>query len=88
MARCDTCENDYDKAFEVKKDGRTYWFDCFECAIHKLAPACNHCGCRIVGHGVEERGVVYCGASCARAMGATDLRDRGEGPTLEVPLYP
>lgn len=88
MGRCMTCDNDYDKTFDVHKNGQTYTFDCFECAIHQLAPACAHCGCRVLGHGVEEAGAIYCGASCARAMGKVDLRDRGERPMIELPLYP
>ncbi len=87
MGHCATCGNDYDKTFEVHQDGRTYTFDCFECAIHKLAPSCTHCGCRVLGHGVEEDGAIYCGASCARAAGKTDLCDRGE-ESLEVPFCP
>jgi hypothetical protein len=31
-----------------------------------LAPLCAHCGCRIVGHGVEnDAGQMYCCAHCA-----------------------
>ena len=37
MARCETCGNDYDKAFEVTMNGTTHTFDSFECAIHALA---------------------------------------------------
>jgi hypothetical protein len=81
MAQCDTCGNEYDKMFELRKEGRTYSFDCFECAIHALAPQCTHCGCRVLGHGVEEHGSIYCCASCARAMGTTGLRDRGDATT-------
>jgi hypothetical protein len=89
MPRCDTCGNDYDDTFEVRMHERTYAFDCFECAIHKLAPACRHCGCRVLGHGVEEQGSIFCGASCARKMGKIDLRDRGDLiPAREEPLYP
>jgi len=88
MARCMTCGNDYDKAFEVQMNGQAYEFDCFECAIHMLAPVCAHCGCRVLGHGVEEDGEVYCGASCARAMGKTALRDRVDGPFADVLLHP
>ena len=44
MARCETCGNDYDKAFEVTMNGTTHTFDSFECAIHALAPTCRNCG--------------------------------------------
>jgi hypothetical protein len=44
MATCETCGNDYDKAFQVKMNGSTHTFDSFECAIHALAPTCAHCG--------------------------------------------
>jgi hypothetical protein len=76
MARCDVCGNDYDKAFQVMAGGSTYTFDSFECAIHKLAPVCAHCGCRVIGHGVEAQGVIYCCANCARMTGARALADR------------
>lgn len=76
MTVCDTCGNDYDKAFEVTKDGRTYAFDSFECAIHKLAPVCSHCGIRIVGHGVEADNRFFCCAHCAGKAGASGLTDR------------
>lgn len=88
MPRCDTCGNDYDKAFELRTAQGTYTFDCFECAIHKLAPTCEHCGCRVIGHGVEDAGTIYCSASCARDAGRTELRDRGDlTPVIEVPPY-
>jgi hypothetical protein len=76
MPRCDVCGNDYDKAFQVTLGGSTHTFDAFECAIHRLAPACGHCGCKVVGHGVEAGGRMYCCASCARHAGVTSLRDR------------
>jgi hypothetical protein len=77
MGKCDVCGNEYDKAFTVTKAGRTHTFDSFECAIHALAPACAHCGCKVVGHGVEQGGTVYCCAHCAKRSGATGLKDRG-----------
>src|SRR5262245_38640447 len=46
MARCETCGNDYDKAFQVGMNGTTHTFDSFECAIHALAPTCENCGIR------------------------------------------
>jgi len=76
MAKCDVCGNDYDKAFTVMKDEHKYTFDSFECAIHALAPVCAHCSCRVVGHGVEQDGKVFCCASCAKHAGPTKLRDR------------
>lgn len=74
--KCEVCGNDYDKAFNVMMAGETHTFDSFECAISALAPECEHCGCRVVGHGVEEAGSVYCCAHCAKAAGAAGLKDR------------
>lgn len=76
MAQCETCGNEYDKAFQVVLNGRTHVFDCFECAIQALAPLCGHCGCRVIGHGVEARGTVYCCANCARTEHVTGVQDR------------
>jgi hypothetical protein len=75
-ARCETCGNDYDKSFQVIAGGESHTFDSFECAIHALAPSCEHCGLRILGHGVEKNGVIYCCAHCASADGIRELRDR------------
>jgi hypothetical protein len=76
MPRCDVCGNEYDKAFTVSMSGRTHTFDSFECAIHALAPACAHCGCKVIGHGAEQGGRVFCCAHCAKAAGAAGLKDR------------
>jgi hypothetical protein len=76
MARCDVCGNDYDKAFSVTMPDRTGTFDSFECAIHALAPACAHCGCKVIGHGTEHDGAIYCCANCARQSGVQGLEDR------------
>ena len=76
MARCDVCGNDYDKSFEVQMGGRKHTFDSFECAIHSLAPTCAHCGCKIVGHGVEAGSAMYCCANCARHSGVKEVADR------------
>lgn len=70
MGRCDTCGNLYDKPIEILKDGKRYIFDSFECAIQALAPSCAHCKCRIIGHGVEADGVIYCCKHCAAESGA------------------
>lgn len=76
MAVCATCGNSYDKAFQITMGGQTYTFDSFECAIHKLAPACEHCGCKIIGHGHEANGRFYCCAHCASQEGVHALQDR------------
>lgn len=76
MSTCDVCGNEYDRAFTVLMAGRKYTFDSFECAIRALAPDCDHCGCKVIGHGVEEDGVIFCCANCARNAGAKGLRDR------------
>ncbi|MEU6237021.1 Prokaryotic metallothionein [Kitasatospora sp. NPDC047058] len=70
MAICVTCGNDYWLAFEIKTiTGDTYTFDSFECAMEKLAPRCEQCQVRIVGHGVEVAGRFFCCANCARVNG-------------------
>jgi hypothetical protein len=76
MAACHTCGNDYDKAFEVIHAGKRFTFDSFECAIQALAPSCKHCGCRIIGHGLEKDGTFYCCDHCAEKSGVKELRDR------------
>jgi hypothetical protein len=76
MARCEVCGNDYDMAFEVHPQGAVHTFDSFECAIQRMAPVCEHCGCKVIGHGVQAAGSYYCCAHCAQAAGASDVRDR------------
>ena len=76
MAQCETCGNEYDKAFEIVLSGKSHAFDSFECAIQALAPTCNHCGCRILGHGVEADGAMYCCVHCAHQQGVGKVRDR------------
>jgi hypothetical protein len=82
MAKCDVCGNDYARSFEVIAQGKKHVFDSFECAIHKLAPRCEHCECRIIGHGIEADGRFYCCANCARHSGvdaAVDHVEAGAG---------
>ncbi len=76
MPQCETCGNDYDKAMEITREGQTRVFDSFECAIHGMAPECAHCGCRVIGHGVEADGATYCCAHCASAAGVEGIADR------------
>lgn len=76
MAKCEHCGNDYDKTFEIKRGAETHVFDSSECAINMMAPQCAHCGCRIIGHGVESGAKMFCCANCARESGETMLQDR------------
>jgi hypothetical protein len=75
-APCEVCGNVYDKAFSVTIRGETHVFDAFECAISRLAPSCAHCNCRIIGHGMEKGGRMFCCAHCAAASGAPEMVDR------------
>jgi hypothetical protein len=76
MATCEVCGNDYDGAFTVEKDGTDHVFDSFECAIHALAPTCEHCGCRIIGHGIQAGDRMFCCAHCASHSGVEGVADR------------
>ncbi len=81
MAICDTCGNDYDKTFTVSwSDGHSATFDSIECAAAQIAPKCAHCGCRILGHGVESEDAIFCCAHCARKDGNVDIADRSPVP--------
>ena len=67
--KCDVCGNDYDKAMTIEVGGKRGTYDSFECAIHALAPRCAHCGCVVVGHGVERDGgdgTIWCCTHCER----------------------
>jgi hypothetical protein len=74
--KCEVCGNDYDKVFQVLAAGSTHVFDSIECAAQAIAPRCSHCQCRILGHGIETAGKMFCCASCARMDGVTGARDR------------
>jgi hypothetical protein len=79
MSRCEVCDNDYDKAFEVVAAGERHTFDSFECAIHRMAPVCEHCQCKVIGHGTEVDGHFFWCAHCAReSTGADQAQDRVE----------
>lgn len=76
MAQCEVCGNDYDKSFEVVAAGSRHTFDSFECAIHALAPECEHCRCTVIGHGTEVEGHFYCCGHCARQTTDASVSDR------------
>lgn len=76
MKPCEVCGNNYDRAFTVTLDEQEHTFDSFECAIHALAPQCAHCGCRVVGHGVQQDDTIFCCVHCAEHAGVAGLEDR------------
>jgi hypothetical protein len=76
MATCEVCGNEYDKTLEITQNGERHVFDSFECAISALAPTCGHCGVRVVGHGIESQGRVFCCAHCAGQEGVEGAADR------------
>ena len=76
MATCETCGNDYDMPIEITTAGQTHTFDSFECAIHKLAPRCEHCGVTVIGHGIQAEGQFFCCAHCASHAGHESVQDR------------
>lgn len=78
MATCEACGNEYDKTIEVVAAGNRHVFDCFECAIHTMAPICEHCGVQVVGHGAEADEHFFCCAACAGKAGYEGLRDHVE----------
>jgi hypothetical protein len=78
MAQCEVCGNEYDKTMKITRAGETHVFDSFECAIHAIAPACDHCGCKIIGHGIEAGDRMFCCAHCAERSGVEGARDRIE----------
>jgi hypothetical protein len=76
MPICDACGNDYPRAFQiVTAEGRRLIADSVECAAHLIAPTCAHCGCRILGHGIETADAIYCCAACSRHDGKTGAVD-------------
>src|SRR4029077_6221249 len=81
--KCAQCGNNYDESFEVTKGGRTLTFDSFECASAALAPVCPHCGCRIIGHGVQHGDTIYCCVHCAKHEGVQGLVDRDCLPPVQ-----
>ncbi|MCZ7456336.1 hypothetical protein ACIOWI_27525 [Streptomyces sp. NPDC087659] len=75
MAKCEVCGNDYEMSFEVHAAGAVHTFDSIECAAQRMAPICENCQCRILGHGLQADGQFYCCAHCARQKGVAELAD-------------
>ena len=80
---CERCGNWYDKPIVIRTHDSSdeHVFDSFECAIDTLAPRCEHCGCRVIGHGIEDEGRIFCCASCARSSVSRAWPTAGIGTT-------
>jgi hypothetical protein len=72
MAKCENCGNEYDKSFEMIMGGKSHSFDSFECAIHKLAPKCTLCGCRILGQVSSSKARYFAALIVHASMGQQD----------------
>jgi hypothetical protein len=72
LMRCEACGNACEAPMEIRLRGRVRVVDCFECAIHLMAPACARCRGRIIG---QAAGSVYCSPHCARAAASRQSPD-------------
>ena len=77
MGHCEVCGQAYHRPLVVQQDGREHVYDCFQCAIAGMAPACAHCGAKVIGHGMAREGTIYCWAGCA------DAAERGRPTPVE-----
>lgn len=66
MGQCKFCGNSFEIAFSVRMGGQDYDFDSYDCAINALAPHCPRCGNKMVGHGDQSVGAVFCCSHCFR----------------------
>lgn len=71
---CEHCGKLVADLMEIRFQGRTRVFDCFECAIHAMAPPCRHCGSRVIGHSIQAEGRMFCSPHCAEAERTADAR--------------
>jgi hypothetical protein len=81
---CEVCGALSGRGLEVVIDGQSHPFDCFECAAHALAPACELCGCTILGHGIEADGFIFCCTHCEKGYGRKGLIDRTDEPKRKM----
>lgn len=85
MSTCDVCGGNEGRMLTITAGNQSGTFDSFECAIYMMAPACEHCGCRILGHTVESESGIYCCHHCAREAGNPQKPAKAESSGLAVP---
>jgi hypothetical protein len=66
IGACENCGNHYERAFTININNEEHIFDCFECAINKMAPRCHHCRTPIIGHGIESEEHFFCCNHCSK----------------------
>jgi hypothetical protein len=47
-------------------------------------PVGAHCGCKIIGHGIEAKETFFCSANCAKQAGVEGVRDHIWGKERET----
>jgi hypothetical protein len=77
VSRCEVCGNPISGGVRLIADGMTHVFDSFQCAIHRLAPECEYCGCKVLGRPTVVGRSAYCDEWCAQAASSPP-----------VPVYP
>ena len=82
MRPCYVCGGTYRDMLVIHYKGEDRSFDCFECAIHALAPACETCRCPVIGHGIDVDGSIYCCSHCA-SHARTGIHERP--PDIHAP---
>jgi nitrite reductase/ring-hydroxylating ferredoxin subunit len=85
MGACDVCGSNEGRMFTVTMGTQRGIFDSFEDAIQMMAPACEHCGCRMLGPPIDSESGIYCSLHCAREAGNPHKPAKAEHSSLAVP---
>ena len=75
MALCETCGNEYDKAFRVVTVTRRIPLIVWRAPFRRLPPV-TIVGAESLAMGVEADGAMFCCAHCASKQGVTTVHDR------------
>ena len=68
-AFCDTCGFETEEPLKIIYHDMHSDFCCFECAITALAPECQHCHCKVIGHGAYgPDDTIFCSHHCAQLI--------------------
>jgi hypothetical protein len=70
VAVCEVCGNEYDKPFQVWRNGPLMKFDRIECAIQVMRPACT---ADIMGRGIEVGAEMFCSPGSSLCESHNDI---------------